>query len=155
MNFFLCLNVCWIKKSSFWTLFFCNAQGIDRIVFRELLHSTFDIITEDILLERIFCAWDKGQGVPVRLEGWLTGLSVFLRGTPTERMSFCFRVYDLNMDGFITRDEMFLLLKNCLIKQPGDEDPDEGVRDLVEIALKKFDLDKDGKVMIVEWFFLL
>lgn len=41
---------------------------------------------------------------------------------------------------------MFTLLRNCLIKQPQDEDPDEGVKDLVEIVLKKFDLDKDGKV---------
>ncbi|EDV91893.1 EF-hand calcium-binding domain-containing protein 1 [Drosophila grimshawi] len=122
-------------------------EGIDRIVFRELLHSTFDIVTEEILMERIFCSWDKAhEGLPLRLEGWLIGLSTFLRGTPAERAAFCFRVYDLNTDGFITKDEMFTLLRNCLIKQPQDEDPDEGVKDLVEIVLKKFDLDKDGKV---------
>lgn len=126
-----------------------STQGIDRIVFRELLHSTFDIVTEEILMERIFCAWDKAhEGLPLRLEGWLIGLSIFLRGTPTEKIQFCFRVYDINSDGFITRDEMFTLLKNCLIKQPQDEDPDEGVRDLVEIILRKFDIDKDGKVSI-------
>lgn len=123
------------------------SQGIDRIVFRELLHSTFDIVTEEILMERIFCSWDKAhEGLPLRLEGWLIGLSTFLRGTPAERAAFCFRVYDLNTDGFITKDEMFTLLRNCLIKQPQDEDPDEGVKDLVEIVLKKFDIDKDGKV---------
>ncbi|XP_030568503.1 EF-hand calcium-binding domain-containing protein 1 [Drosophila novamexicana] len=124
-------------------------EGIDRIVFRELLHSTFDIVTEEILMERIFCSWDKAhEGLPLRLEGWLIGLSIFLRGTPAERAAFCFRVYDLNTDGFITKDEMFTLLRNCLIKQPQDEDPDEGVKDLVEIVLKKFDLDKDGKVSL-------
>uniref|UniRef100_A0A0A1X6S6 EF-hand calcium-binding domain-containing protein 1 n=2 Tax=Zeugodacus cucurbitae TaxID=28588 RepID=A0A0A1X6S6_ZEUCU len=124
-------------------------EGIDRIVFRELLHSTFDIVTEEILMERIFCCWDRAhEGLPLRLEGWLTGLSIFLRGSLAERANFCFRVYDLNSDGFITKDEMFTLLRNCLIKQPQDEDPDEGVKDLVEIVLKKFDLDKDGKVSI-------
>ncbi|KAH8305376.1 hypothetical protein KR044_013365, partial [Drosophila immigrans] len=124
-------------------------EGIDRIVFRELLHSTFDIVTEEILMERIFCSWDKAhEGLPLRLEGWLIGLSTFLRGTPAERAAFCFRVYDLNTDGFITKDEMFTLLRNCLIKQPQDEDPDEGVKDLVEIVLKKFDIDKDGKVSL-------
>lgn len=98
-------------------------------------------------MERIFCSWDKAhEGLPLRLEGWLIGLSTFLRGTPSERAAFCFRVYDLNTDGFITKDEMFTLLRNCLIKQPQDEDPDEGVKDLVEIVLKKFDIDKDGKV---------
>lgn len=32
---------------------------------------------------------------------------------------------------------MFQLLKNCLVKQPAEEDPDEGVKELVEITLKK------------------
>ncbi|XP_030378366.1 EF-hand calcium-binding domain-containing protein 1 [Scaptodrosophila lebanonensis] len=129
-----------------------TVEGIDRIVFRELLHSTFDIVTEEILMERIFCSWDKAhEGLPLRLEGWLIGLSTFLRGTPAERAAFCFRVYDLNTDGFITKDEMFTLLRNCLIKQPQDEDPDEGVKDLVEIVLKKFDLDKDGKVSLEDF----
>ncbi|KAL9882430.1 calaxin [Glossina fuscipes fuscipes] len=124
-------------------------EGIERIVFRELLHSTFDIVTEEILMERMFCSWDKShEGLPLRLDGWLVGLSVFLRGTRNEKAAFCFRVYDLNGDGFITKDEIFTLLRNSLIKQPQDEDPDEGVKDLVEIVLKKFDIDKDGKVSL-------
>lgn len=50
-------------------------QGVDRAVFRELLHTTFDIITEEMLMERIFCAWEKGfEGLPIRLEGWIMGL---------------------------------------------------------------------------------
>lgn len=87
-------------------------EGIDRSVFRELLHSTFDIVTEEALMERIFCTWDKGfEGLPLRLEGWICGLSVFLKGTAAEKTAFCFRVYDLNGDNFITRDEMFTLLR--------------------------------------------
>lgn len=93
-------------------------EGIDRSVFRELLHSTFDIVTEDALMERIFCTWDKGfEGLPIRLEGWICGLSIFLKGTQAEKLAYCFRVYDLNSDNFITRDEMFALLRyfhtNC------------------------------------------
>lgn len=52
----------------------------------------------------------------------------------------------------------FNLFRNCLIKQPQDEDPDEGVRDLVEIALRKLDIDKDGKVcllLILPYIFIL
>ena len=69
-------------------------------------------------------------------------------------------MYDLNGDGFISREEMFQLLKNCLVKQPAEEDPDEGVKELVEITLKKMvnifsefqssfltkDMDKDSKL---------
>ncbi|XP_067009300.1 calaxin [Anabrus simplex] len=120
--------------------------GLDRVVFRELLHNTFDLVTEEVLMDRIFCAFDRYNDGVIRLEEWVCGLSVFLRGTTEERTAFCFLVYDLNNDGFLTRDEMFHLLRNCLIKHPGDEDPDEGVKDLVELALRKLDTDKDGKV---------
>lgn len=49
--------------------------------------------------------------------------------------SDCFQVYDLNGDGYISAEEMLYLLKDCLKEQPTEEDPDEGIRDLVEITL--------------------
>ncbi|XP_048462352.1 calaxin isoform X2 [Rhincodon typus] len=63
----------------------------------------------------------------------------------------CFEVFDLNGDGFISREEMFHMLKSSLIKQPTEEDPDEGVKDLVEIALKKMDYDHDNKVSYADF----
>lgn len=56
---------------------------------------------------------------------------------PSLRGSDCFHVYDLNGDNYISREEMFHMLKNSLIRQPTEEDPDEGIKDLVEITLKK------------------
>lgn len=41
---------------------------------------------------------------------------------------------------------MFALLKTSIMKQPNEEDPDEGIKDLVEIALKKMDLDRDNRL---------
>lgn len=41
---------------------------------------------------------------------------------------------------------MTSVCRNCLMKQPGDEDPDEGVKDLVELVLRKLDTDRDGKI---------
>ena len=46
-------------------------------------------------------------------------------------------MYDLNSDGYISREEMFHMLKTSLVKQTTEEDPDEGIKDLVEITLKK------------------
>jgi hypothetical protein len=46
---------------------------------------------------------------------------------------------------------IFYSSRNCLIKQPQEEDPDEGVKDLVEIALRKLDIDKDGKVSFQDY----
>lgn len=41
--------------------------------------------------------------------------------------------------------------RNCLIKHPQEEDPDESVKDLVDIILRKMDKDKDGKVSLEDF----
>ncbi|KAJ2948192.1 hypothetical protein O0L34_g10001 [Tuta absoluta] len=124
-------------------------DGIDQNTFRDVMHTTFHLVTEEAIIDRMWTTWERGptggEGA-LKFESWVRGLSILLRGTDEERRNHCFAVYDLNADGYITRDEMFLLLKNSLLKQPGDEDPDEGVRDLVELVLKKLDVDKDGRV---------
>ncbi|CAL7939811.1 unnamed protein product [Xylocopa violacea] len=126
-------------------------EGIDRTIFRELLHNTFRVITEVALVERIFCCWDRENEGIIRLEPWVMGLDLYLRGSLREKIEFCFKVYDLNNDGFITKDEIFQLFKNCLMKQPGEEDPDEAVKDLSELALKKLDVDRDGKISFLDY----
>uniref|UniRef100_R4G3M2 Putative ca2+ sensor ef-hand superfamily n=2 Tax=Rhodnius prolixus TaxID=13249 RepID=R4G3M2_RHOPR len=121
-------------------------EGLERVVFRDLLHNTFGVNTEEILMDRIFCAFDSSCDGLVKQDEWLIGMSSFLKGSLLEKTAFAFSVYDLNNDGFIVREEMFNLLRNSLVKQPQDEDPDEGVKELVELVLKKLDRDKDGKV---------
>ena len=85
----------------------------------------------------VFRAFDKDNDNKVSAEEWVKGLSIFLRGCLKESIKFCFDVYDMNSDGWITKEEMFHLLKFCLPQRQQEEDPDEGVRDLVDSVLKK------------------
>jgi Ca2+-binding EF-hand superfamily protein len=103
-------------------------------------------MTDDLIMDRVFKAFDRDNDGYISLEEWVRGLSIFLRGTLNEHTAFCFEVYDFNADGYISRDEMFTLLKKSMVKQAADEDPDEGVKDLVELALKKLDYDGDHRV---------
>lgn len=123
---------------------------LDRVKFRDVLHNQFDM-TDDLIMDRVFKAFDKDNDSYINLEEWVRGLSVFLRGTREEHMKFCFEVYDFNSDGYISRDEMFGLLKKAVVKQSVDEDPDEGIKDLVELALKKLDLDGDHRVSFLDF----
>jgi Ca2+-binding EF-hand superfamily protein len=45
---------------------------------------------------------------------------------------------------------MFQMLKNCLVKEAVEEDED-GVKDLVDLVLKKLDEDRDGRVSESDW----
>ncbi|XP_072028636.1 calaxin-like isoform X2 [Amphiura filiformis] len=127
-----------------------RAHKLDRTQFRDVLHSIFHM-TDDIIMDRVLRAFDKDSDSYVNQSEWVFGMSVFLKGTLEERMEFCFQVYDLNTDGFISREEMFHLLKNCLIKQPSEEDPEEGTKELIELTLKKMDLDHDSRLSFMDF----
>uniref|UniRef100_A0A8C2NU85 EF-hand domain-containing protein n=1 Tax=Capra hircus TaxID=9925 RepID=A0A8C2NU85_CAPHI len=99
----------------------------------------------------VFRGFDKDNDGCISVIEWVYGLSVFLRGTLEEKMKYCFEVFDLNGDSFISKEEMFHMLKNSLLKQPSEEDPDEGIKDLVEITLKKMDHDHDGKLSFADY----
>uniref|UniRef100_A0A8D2PUR3 EF-hand calcium binding domain 1 n=1 Tax=Zosterops lateralis melanops TaxID=1220523 RepID=A0A8D2PUR3_ZOSLA len=99
----------------------------------------------------VFSTFDKGNNGCITVVEWVEGLAVLLRGTLEEKMKYCFAVYDLNGDGYISRDEMFQMLKNSLLIQPADEEPDEGVKDLVDLVLKKMDYDHDGKLSFADF----
>lgn len=120
-------------------------KGFNRNQFREVLHKTF-CMTEDLLMDRVFKTFDKNNDGMIDDFEWVEGLAVFLRGDLEDKIAYAFAVYDINGDGYISRDEMFQMLKTCQVRQPIEEDPDEGIKDLVEIALRKMDNDKDSRL---------
>ncbi|XP_004389722.1 EF-hand calcium-binding domain-containing protein 1-like [Trichechus manatus latirostris] len=127
-----------------------NQMGLDRSAFREILHSIFGM-TDDMLMDRVFFAFDKDNDSRINVNEWVKGLSVFLRGTFEEKLKFCFEVYYLNGDGYISQDEIFDMLKNSLYQQSSEEETDEGVKELVEITMKKMDYDNDGKISFADF----
>jgi len=127
-----------------------DGKKLERSHFRDVLHQKFNM-TEDILMDRVFKAFDKDSDSIVGINEWVEGLAVLLRGTLPEKIQYAFEVFDLNGDGHISREEMFQMLKSCLIKQPSEEDPDEGIKDIVEITLKKMDKDHDGRVSLADF----
>jgi hypothetical protein len=47
----------------------------------------------------------------------------------------------------LAREELFHCLKSCLIRTTGiEEDVEESVKEIVEIAMKKLDVDKNGQI---------
>ncbi|CAF4018509.1 unnamed protein product [Rotaria sp. Silwood2] len=122
-----------------------DKEKIDRNRFRDILHNTFDM-TDDILMDRVFKAFDRDNDGQVSMLEWVVGLNTYLRGTLDEKIAFAFTCYSLKGEKHITREEIFQLLKSSVLKQAGDEDPDESIKELVEITLKKMDKDHDNRL---------
>ncbi|KNE63470.1 hypothetical protein AMAG_08596 [Allomyces macrogynus ATCC 38327] len=116
---------------------------VDRSHFRDLLCDKFGI-DDSLLMDRIFRCFDVDADNYISFDEFAKGMSIFLKGKFDARMKFCFRIYDLNGDRYISKEEMFQLLKNCLVK--GAEEDEDGVKDLVDLVLKKLDEDRDGRV---------
>ncbi|XP_034560409.1 EF-hand calcium-binding domain-containing protein 1 [Notolabrus celidotus] len=119
--------------------------GLDRGRFRSILHNWFGM-TDSVIMDGVFRTFDKDNDSLISVKEWIEGLSVFLRGSLDEKIKYCFHVYDLNGDNYISREEMFQMLRNSFSRQPTEEDPDERIKDLVEITLKKMDHDHDGRL---------
>ena len=50
-------------------------------------------------------------------------------GSIAEQTQYCFEIYDLNDDGFISKEEMLTMMKNCMVKSSTqEEDGEDGVK---------------------------
>ncbi|KAG5329568.1 EFCB1 protein, partial [Acromyrmex charruanus] len=119
-----------------------------RFVFRDVLHSALDF-TENIrhiYIDRIFSAFDKKNVLQLHLEQWIEGLSTILRGNLNEKIHFAFNIYDFMHTNKLKKEQIFPTMRGFLIKLQTDEDPDEAVKDLVDLLLKKLDVDRDGVI---------
>ncbi|XP_013877058.1 EF-hand calcium-binding domain-containing protein 1 [Austrofundulus limnaeus] len=126
-----------------------ESHGLDKDRFRGFLFNMFGM-TDYMMMDGVFRAFDKDRNGFISLEEWIQGLSVFLRGTLKEKIKHCFRVYDLNGDQTISREEMYSFLKDSFSRLP-EEDREEAVKDLVEMAMKRMDTNHDGLVTLEEF----
>ena len=88
-------------------------------------------MTEDIIMDRIFKYFNKVANDNIGQEEWVIGFNIFMKGSEDEMTRFCFDIYDLNDDGYISKEEMLLLMKDCMykhVKESNDDEGDDGVK---------------------------
>ncbi|GCC40940.1 hypothetical protein chiPu_0024779 [Chiloscyllium punctatum] len=52
----------------------------------------------------LFNAFDSDRHGAIRFEDFVVGLSVLLRGSIHEKLNWAFNLYDINKDGYITKE---------------------------------------------------
>ncbi|XP_076180917.1 calaxin [Ptiloglossa arizonensis] len=119
---------------------------MNRMKFRDIFQSGFDF-TENIrhlLIDKVFSAFDKPNASQILLDQWVEGLSVMLRGTLDEKIQFAYQVYE--SAHILKKEYIFLIMNGCLIKLPTGDNPDDAVKDLIDLLIKKLDVDRDGYI---------
>lgn len=113
--------------------------------FLEILHSTLDM-TDTYMTEIVLTAANKKSSSHITEELWLKTLSLFLRGTLEEKIKFCYSVYDIQGSGKFGKEIMFSHLKKSILSSSAEVYDEESVRDLLDVIMKKMDVDRDGKI---------
>ncbi|KAK7109368.1 calaxin-like [Littorina saxatilis] len=122
-----------------------------RTQFRQEMTSRFNLM-DDFMLDNLYRCFDLKNRGSLTMEEYLRGMGGFLSDDMEIITKLSFTVYDLNGDGYITREEMMQWLKTSLTRQSHEDDSDEGVKELIDIIIKKLDcLDHDNRVSLKDF----
>ncbi|XP_070853327.1 uncharacterized protein [Drosophila suzukii] len=102
----------------------------------------------------VFNTLDQDHSGIVSFEDFVQGLSILSRGSVEEKLRWTFSLYDINGDGFITREEMTDIVTAIyeLMGRLPDECPEEEkIKGKVEQIFQKMDTNRDGVVTLEEF----
>uniref|UniRef100_A0A9J8A4T3 Ubiquitin carboxyl-terminal hydrolase 32 n=1 Tax=Cyprinus carpio carpio TaxID=630221 RepID=A0A9J8A4T3_CYPCA len=108
------------------------------------------------LSEGLFHAFDENRDNHIDFKEISCGLSACCRGPVAERQKFCFKVFDVDRDGVLSRDEiheMVVALLEVWKDNRTDTLPefDSSVSDIVEDILKMHDTTKQGHLTLEDY----
>lgn len=102
----------------------------------------------------VFNTFDQEHTGAITFTDFVIGLSVLARGTLQEKLRWAFSLYDINGDGYITKDEMTRIINAIYDLMGKSVEPmveDTTTKDHVERVFQKLDLNKDGVVSMDEF----
>ena len=106
-------------------------------------------------VEHVFRSFDTNEDKEIDFREFMISLSATSRGTLAQKLEWAFKVYDINGDGFISRDEM-LEIFFAMHKMMNDHDLSaregfENIEALVDDIIYRFDKNHDGKISMEEF----
>ncbi|XP_071288720.1 Kv channel-interacting protein 4 isoform X2 [Agelaius tricolor] len=132
----------------------CPSGVVNEETFKEIYSQFFPQGDSTTYAHFLFNAFDTDHNGSVSFEDFVMGLSVLLRGTVQEKLNWAFNLYDINKDGYITKEEMLDIMKaiydmmgKCTYPVLKEDAP----RQHVETFFQKMDKNKDGVVTIDEF----
>nr|XP_014429970.1 Kv channel-interacting protein 4 isoform X1 [Pelodiscus sinensis] len=132
----------------------CPSGIVNEETFKEIYSQFFPQGDSTTYAHFLFNAFDTDHSGTVSFEDFIMGLSILLRGTVQEKLNWAFNLYDINKDGYITKEEMLDIMKaiydmmgKCTYPVLKEDAP----RQHVETFFQKMDKNKDGVVTIDEF----
>uniref|UniRef100_A0A8C6D206 Potassium voltage-gated channel interacting protein 3 n=1 Tax=Moschus moschiferus TaxID=68415 RepID=A0A8C6D206_MOSMO len=90
----------------------CPTGLVDEDTFKLIYSQFFPQGDATAYAHFLFNAFDADGSGAIRFEDFVVGLSILLRGTVHEKLKWAFNLYDINKDGYITKEEMLAIMKS-------------------------------------------
>lgn len=127
----------------------CPNGTVDRDTFKKIYAQFFPYGDSSLYANHVFNVFDHDRDGKVSFEDFVTGLSLSLYGSREEKMRWAFQLYDLDGDGFITREEMATVVHSVHCMMGIDALPtgaEMGVDEQVERLFMLMDKNQDGVI---------
>jgi len=126
---------------------------INKKEFSEVMRAM--LITDPFLQDLIFNAFDSNRDGVITFQEFVKGLSVMTKGSPEEKLAFCFSMYDHNGKGYITREDIQTLV-TALYPLCGPLSSYSGKKfdspaQLVDEFFDELDEDATGKISLEQY----
>lgn len=122
----------------------CPTGKLSRTQFREIYKQLYPNSRSTKFCDRIFKIFDYSQRNYLDFEEFLSAITVTINGTPTQKLTCAFKIYDLNSDGILDKKELKQILSHIHEMLGESSRSASKIADKqVELIFQKFNIDKN------------
>ncbi|KAI8065198.1 hypothetical protein BC940DRAFT_304437 [Gongronella butleri] len=131
-----------------------SENNITEDMFKETVKKYVPSVSssDEVFLKRLYAAFDVDDDNAIDFEQFVDGLSVFMKGTPEEKLELSFKLYDVKHTGYLTRPDLERVM--IQLSQAGfgsDEDKTNEIKTMVGRLFEDLDVDGDGRLSYEEY----
>ncbi|KAL0485251.1 serine/threonine-protein phosphatase 2B regulatory subunit [Acrasis kona] len=109
-------------------------------------------IQDTRILDRFFEMLDDDSDGDIDFREFIMGLRVFYDSVSVEeKIKYCFRLYDVDDDGYISKDDLLRLFEGSFEEDQQPEITEDQLGSLVDATFAEADMDGDNKLSYEEF----